>query len=47
MQMGGILLGLVAFVLLDATVALANGIFAGLLIMGSGLIFWLERRFSV
>ena len=46
MQLGGIMLGLVAFVLLDFPVLLANGIFLTLAVGGVMLIYFLERHRS-
>lgn len=43
MQMGGILLGLVAFVLLDANVLLANITFAAVVILGLAAVLWLHK----
>jgi len=43
MQLAAILLGLVAFILLDAPVPLANGTFAAIALGGAALVYSLER----
>jgi len=43
MQLTGILLGLVAFVLLDATVLFANLAFGAVIILGLAIVVWFDQ----
>jgi hypothetical protein len=47
MQLGAIVLGLIAFILLDASVVLANIVFFLVVFLGVVLIIFIDSRFSI